>query len=198
VAEALIQIFPKNLRPSVNPEAAASEIAFQLRRAGAGGIAVDVHAVDKFSAMPKYRRFRVIRTTKPLRLRVKELGTFASHAVEWQFDDATRLVLPIPLFRGTRQLLELLAMRDLDATAFRVDQSLAKLFRSLLPTRIKEATLSQIFRENLPRVQAESKSSPASACRAATTSHSRGSINHVKTSSDHCHRFEYRRSANPG
>jgi hypothetical protein len=167
VAEALIQIFPKHLRPSVNTEAAGAEIAFRLRRAGAGAIAVDVHAVDKFSSMPVYRRLRVIRTAKPLRLRVKELGTFASHAIEWQFDDETRLVLPVPLLRGTRQLLELLAIQDLNATAFRVDQGLAKLFRSLLPTRIKETTFSQIFRENLPRVQAESKSFLTSARGAA-------------------------------
>jgi hypothetical protein len=116
------------------------------------------------SVMPPNREYRIRRTTKDERVRAIKAGFFASHAVVRRFDDDTVFVLPIPLHRSTRLLLELLALQDSGSTAFRIDQGMGRLFRRLLPRRIRDSTFRRVLWDHFPR---DRSSQPTTSRRAA-------------------------------
>jgi hypothetical protein len=77
-------------------------------------------------------------------------GFFASHVLVKRFDDATRAVIPIPLNLKNRQLLRVLTLYSEGATEFRLELAMSRLYRQLLPWRIREVTFARAFRD-LPR-----------------------------------------------
>jgi hypothetical protein len=88
-------------------------------------------------------------TTDERRIAI-ECGFFASHVLVKRFDGATRLLIPVPLNLKNRQLLRVLSLYSEDATEFRLEQAMSRLYRQLLPWRIREMTFARAFRD-LPR-----------------------------------------------
>jgi hypothetical protein len=156
---ALLEIHTRPLVPHVDPSEAAAAAAYSLGGGNLLGLYVhEWRSGEYMSVMPTDREYRIRRTTKDERVRATEAGFFASHALVRSFDDDTVFVLPIPLHLSTRLLLDLLAFQDSGATAFRIDQGMARLFRRLLPRRIKDSTFRRILREHLPRDRSSSQS----------------------------------------
>ena len=92
-----------------------------------------------------------IRAATPDERRIAiECGFFASHVLVKRFDDATRVVIPVPLNLKNRQLLRILSLYSGGATEFRLEQSMSRLYRQLLPWRIREVIFARAFRD-LPR-----------------------------------------------
>jgi hypothetical protein len=148
----LLEIHARLLVPHLDLSKATSAAANSLSPGNLLGLEVhEWRGGEGMSVMPQNREYRIRRTTKDERLRAIEAGFFASHALVRRFSEDTDFVLPIPLHRSTRLLLDLLVLQDSGATTFRIDQGMARLFRRLLPRRIKDSTFSRILRDHFPR-----------------------------------------------
>jgi hypothetical protein len=158
---AFIDVWTRNLRTELDRGTAGLSIARSLDPLG--WVAVNVYDCANepvsFPAMPSRYDYRVDAVPTGMRLRAAAAGIRAEHALWRRFNDDTRLALAIPTYKNPRRLLELLAALDRGAAESRIDQLGGRLFRSLFPSRVTDARLSRILRENLPRVYPQSHSS---------------------------------------
>jgi hypothetical protein len=88
-----------------------------------------------------------------------ECEYFARCVLVRRFDDSTRVAVAVPLHSKTRRLCELLAMYSSDASEFRIEQGMSRLWHSLWPWRIRDVTFRSAL-NRIPRAAPNSKSPP--------------------------------------
>jgi hypothetical protein len=121
--------------------------------------ATEAHRGDRewFQSRLGDYRFRLA-TAEESRI-ARECDYFARCILVRRFDESTRVAIAVPLNSKTRRLCELLAMFSGEASEFRIEQGMSRLWHSLWPWRIRDRTFRSALAA-IPRTAPNPKSPP--------------------------------------
>jgi hypothetical protein len=122
-------------------------------------IALEAHRGDRewFNGRSIDYRFRLA-TAEESRIAIT-CEYFSRCVLVRRFDNSTRVAVAVPLNSKARRLCELLTMYNGEASEFRIEQGMSRLWHSLWPWRIRDRTFRSAL-ARIPRVAPSNKSPP--------------------------------------